>query len=302
MRDNPVLFDLAHYLDAGLDPVTAVARVRSDRPRDKRALDRLQSELRRGRSLAEGLSAAGYAGKLDAAIISVGEQAGKLDAALRVVAQREERRRLRAAGLRFRLWLPNTVLAIVLVVGIIRAVTAGAALSAALIDAGSVALLVLAVTYAIVVALSRDPTSWLRLAWGTKLIDSSVILRRYFEHTFFTLFAWQADAGVDFISGATLLARLIDDPGYRKTVERYRASLRRGGSVTTSLETAGLIRGGELTEVIRTAEHAGRLAPALEHYLVAQGAQLERVTDAVFAWLPRAYYAIVFVLGGWSLL
>ena len=290
-----------HYLDAGLDPVAAIARVRSDRPRDKRALDRLHSALRRGRSLAEGLRIAGYAGKLDAAIIGIGEQAGKLDTALRGVAEREERRRLRAAGLRFRLWLPNTVLAVVLVVGIVRAVTAGATLSAALIDAGSITLLVLAVTYAIVASLSRDATNWLRVAWRAKLIDSSAILRRYFEHTFFSLFAWQADAGVDFVSGTTALARLIDDPGYRKTVERYRASLRRGGSVASSLETAGLIRGGELREVIRTAEHAGRLAPALEHYLETQGAELERITDAVFAWLPRAYYAIVFVLGAWSL-
>lgn len=301
MRDNPVLFDLAQYLDAGLDPAAAVARVRTDRRGDKRALDRLSAELRRGRPLAVALSAAGYAGQLDAAIIGVGEQAGKLDAALRAVALREERRRRRAAGLRVRLWFPNVVLAIVLAIGVVRSVTAGATLLAALVNAGITALLVLAVTYAIVTTLSRDPTGWLGLAWRGKLIDSSTLLRRYFEHTFFTLFAWQTDAGVDFVSGAPALAALIDDPHYRKTVARYRASLRRGVGVTESLEIAKLLRGGELAEVIRTGEHAGRLAPALEHYLAAEGARLERVSDTVFAWVPRVYYAIVFVLGASSL-
>lgn len=302
MRDNPVLFDLAQYLDAGLDPIAAVTRVRADKPGDQRALDRLRTELRRGRSLAAGLSAAGYAGKLDAAIVAVGEQAGKLEAALRTVAQRAECRRRRVAGLRMRLWLPNLVLAIALLVGIARALTAGTTLATALIDAGITAGAALAITYAVVAALSRDSTRWLQFAWRAKLFDSDTVLRRYFEHTFFTLFTWQASAGVDFVSGATALAALIDDPDYRNTVSRYRAALRRGTTVTTALENAGLLRGGELAAVIGSAEQAGRLAPALEHYLLAEGARLDRITDGVFAWLPRAYYVIVLVLGGSSLL
>ena len=302
MRSKPVLFELAQYLDAGLDPASAVARTCADKPADRRALDRLRTALRHGQSLAAALATTGYAGKLDAAIIGVGEHAGKLTAALRAVAERAERRDSRVAALRARLWLPNCVLAIVIGSNIVRALSAGTALSTALLDAAIVALPILGVAYAITAALACDAVAWLRLAWTTKLIDSSALVREYFEHTFFTLLAWQANAGVDFVAGATNLGTLIDDPRYRKRVQRYRAALRRGDSVTTALANAGLLHGKELTQVLGTAEHAGRIASALEHYLAARGEQLERTTDAAFAWLPRVYYAAVFVIGGASLL
>lgn len=302
MRGNPVLLELAQLLEAGLDPATAVSRIRADNSADTRALEQLGMTLRRGRSLAAGLGAAGYTGKLDNAIIGVGEQAGKITTALRALARRVERRRRRTTRLRAQLWLPNAVLVIMLASNVVRALAAGTELSGALLDAAVVGIPVFGIAYAIVAATAHDTIAWLRMAWRTQLIDSSATLREYFTSTFFTLFAWQANAGVDFITGATTLAALIDDPRYRQQVERYRAALRRGESVTTALTGAGLLRGSELTEVLRTAEHAGRIGSALEHYLVAQGERLERITDTVFAWLPRAYYAIVFVLGGLSLL
>lgn len=302
MRGNPILLELAQFLEAGLDPATAVSRIRADKPADRRAIKQLRVALRRGQSLAAGLGAAGYTGKLDRAIIGVGEQAGKLTTALRAVARRVERRHSRTATLRARLWLPNAVLVIMLASNIVRALAAGTDLTVALIDAAIVAIPVLAIAAAIVAATAHDSIAWLQIAWRTKLTDSSATLREYFTFTFFTLFAWQANAGVDFITGATTLAALIDDPRYRKQVGRYRAALRRGESVTTALANAGLLHGGELTEVLRTAEHAGRIGSALEHYLATLGERLERTTDTVFAWLPRVYYAAVFVLGGLSLL
>lgn len=302
MRGNPVLLELAQLLEAGLDPATAVSRIRADNSADTRALEQLGMTLRRGRSLAAGLAAAGYTGKLDNAIIGVGEQTGKITTALRALARRVERRRSRTTRLRAQLWLPNAVLVIMLASNVVRALAAGTELSVALLDAALVGIPVFGIACAIVAATAHDTIAWLRMAWRTKLIDSSATLREYFNCTFFTLFAWQANAGVDLITGATTLAALIDDPRYRQQVERYRAALRRGESVTTALTGAGLLRGGELNEVLRVAEHAGRIGSALEHYLVAQGERLERITDIVFAWLPRAYYAVVFVLGGLSLL
>jgi len=301
LRGKPVLFELAQYLDAGLDPVSALARTRADKRADRRTLARLRTALRHGQSLAAALAATGYAGKLDAAIIGVGEHAGKLATALRAVAERAERRDSRVAALRARLWLPNCVLAIVIGSNFVRALSAGTPASAALLDAAIVAVPLLGIAYALTAALARDAVAWLRLAWATQLIDSSAMLREYFEHTFFTLFAWQADAGVDVVAGATTLGSLIDDPRYRQRVQRYRAALRRGDSVTSALADAGLLHGKELTQVIRTAEHAGRIASALDHYLEAQSERLERTTDAAFAWLPRLYYAAVFVIGAASL-
>lgn len=302
MHDKPVLFELAQYLDAGLDPATAVARIRTNEQGERRALERLYKTLRNGRSLAAAVAAAGYADKLDTAIISLGEQAGKLTTALRAVARRAEHRHRRIATLRSRLWLPNCLLAIVLGINIVRALTAGTPVFTALFDAALVGIPVLALATAITAALRADSLTWLRIAWRAQLIDASAFVREYFAYTFFTLFAWQANAGVDFIAGSTALATLIDDPQYRKRVGRYRASLQRGERVTTALVNAGLLHGGELTQVLGAAEHAGRIASALTHYLEAQGERLEHTTDTIFAWLPRAYYAVVLVIGGTSLL
>jgi len=357
LRGNPVLLELAQLLEAGLDPATAVSRIRADNSADTRALEQLGMTLRRegfgwdigplllgdlgpGEPAREVLAELGIAGQVRLAQEDRGvafpdyqlwkpeayggpywrrerlkelfpQERDGLDRYYRfydqvldlvALARRVERRRSRTTRLRAQLWLPNAVLVIMLASNVVRALAAGTELSVALLDAALVGIPVFGIACAIVAATAHDTIAWLRMAWRTKLIDSSATLREYFNCTFFTLFAWQANAGVDLITGATTLAALIDDPRYRQQVERYRAALRRGESVTTALTGAGLLRGGELNEVLRVAEHAGRIGSALEHYLVAQGERLERITDIVFAWLPRAYYAVVFVLGGLSLL
>lgn len=302
MRESPFLFDLAQLLAAGLAPDAAVRRLEPRSASDGRRLDRLGADLQRGRALAPALAAAGYASKLEAAILAVGEQSGKLDEALRAVARTAERRRIRIAGLRVRLWFPNVVLAIILVIGITRAMTAGASLPAALTQAGLTALPVVALTYAIVYALSRDATGWLTFAWRSGLIDSSTLARRGFEYTFYTVCKWQTDAGVDFLSGTATLGGLIDEHRYRQAVGRYRSSLQAGRPVTESLETAGLLKSGELREVVRVGEESGRLAPALGRYLDDEETRLDRITDTVFAWLPRSCYALVLLVGGYSLM
>lgn len=302
MGRNPVLYELAQFLDAGLDPISATGRIHADTVRDRQALERLRSALARGRSLATGLSEAGYTDTLDTAIVAVGEQAGKLTAALHTVARRAEHRHARTARLHKQLWLPHTMFALMLGIDIVRALTAGTVVSTALADAALLAIPVLGLAYAILTAARCDATAWLRIAWRTKLIDNSSLAREVFNDTFYTLFAWQAAAGVDFIAGAETLAALIDEPRYRRRVARYRAALGRGESVTSALASADLLQGGELRQVLDTAEHAGRIAAALEHYFARHGERLERIADTVFAWLPRGYYAAVFVIGGSTLL
>jgi type II secretory pathway component PulF len=59
---------------------------------------------------------------------------------------------------------------------------------------------------------------------------------------------------------------------------------------------AALVLSAELTQLLGSAEFAGRLAPALEHYLGILQQRLELATASLFAWLPRIYYVLVFLV------
>lgn len=302
MNDNPVLLDIAQLLEAGIAPLDAVERLHSDRGGEQRALAGLSRDLKQGRSLAVAVSAAGFATWLDSEILKAAENAGKLTVALRLVAANFERRRSRAARLRMRLWLPNTVMFIALAIGVVRATTAGAALSAALFNAIAIALTVTVVTQTMVVMARRDPARWLSFGWGFGLQRNNALFRQYFEQTFYTLFAWQTDAGLDYVAGAKNLAGLIDVKSYRSAVDRYQRLVTAGGAVADALQRAQLMVPGELAEIFKVGEQSGRLVAALQHYLTDQGYRLERITTNIFTWIPRIYYGIVVVIAAASLL
>jgi type II secretory pathway component PulF len=288
MRENSILFDLAQLLEAGIAPVEATQRLQADRSNDQRALAKLHTDLNRGYAFAACLQRAGFASDLETEILKTAEQAGKLSEALRLVATRYERRRLRAGSLRMRLWFPNTVMFIALVVGAIRAVTAGTT--------------VLSAIFQITASTSRDASRWLSFGWRIGLHRSSDLFRDFFELTFFTLFAWQSSAGVDPVSGAKSLATLINAPDYRRAINRYRDEITHGSTIAVALAKAALVKPGELAEVINVGEQSGRLAQSLEHYLCAQEIQLEAVTKQILAWTPRLYYFVIIMIAGATLI
>ena len=302
MRDNPVLFDLAQLLDAGIAPREAAERLRGDRGGEERSLAALLTDLKRGRSLATALSAAGFATRLETEILKAAEDTGKLSEALRLVADNFEARRARASALRMRLWLPNTIVFIALAIGVVRATTAGADLSAALFVAMTIALAVAIVTQALLACARRDASRWLALGWRFGLQRTSALFGRYFEQTFYTLFAWQVESGRDYVSGAKILRSLIDTRSYRNAVDRYQTLIAAGGAVANALQQAELLVPGELATVIDVGEQSGRLAPALRHYLIHEGHRLDRATNGIFTWLPRIYYFFVLLVGAGSLL
>ena len=302
MNDNPILLDIAQLLEAGIAPLDAVERLHSNRGGEQRALDGLGRDLKQGRSLAAAVSAAGFATRLESEILKAAENAGKLTVALRLVAANFERRRSRAMRLRMRLWLPNTVVFIAVAIGVVRATTVGVAVSAALFNAIVIALTVTVVTQTMVAMARRDPARWLALGWRFGLQRSNALFRQYFEQTFYTLFAWQTDAGLDHVAGAKNLAGLIDTKSYSSAVGRYQRLVTAGGGVADALQRAQLMVPGELAEIFKVGEQSGRLVAALQHYLTDQGYRLEHVTASIFTWIPRIYYLIVLLIGAASLL
>ncbi len=294
-----LLFDLAQLIEAGIAPVEAIRRLQSDRVNDDHSLTRLAEHLQRGRGFASALGEAGYASKLETEILSAAEGAGKLSEGLRFVATNLEQRRARTKTLRLRLWLPNFVLFIALAIQVVRTTTTDTALSAALVSAGIIALLAVGTSQLLLIYAARDPSHWLALGWRLKFHNSSDLFRHLFEQTFYTLFVWQIDSGLDYTSGSKALASLVDCASYRQAVTRYRQHVREGGAVADALTRAGLLAPGELEQVILVGEQSGRLGPALRHYLTFQGEHLERVLNNIYTWLPRLYYIIVLAIGIW---
>jgi len=154
LRDTPVLFDLAQLVDAGISPVEATRRLKADRSKAEPALDALATAFSNGKPVASALRSAGFATVLESEILHNAEQCGKLSDALRLVAHNVESRTLRAETLR--LWLPNLVVFVALVVGVIRNLTTGAAIGVAITQAMLIAIVVFAFTQMTLNATKRD--------------------------------------------------------------------------------------------------------------------------------------------------
>ncbi len=302
MQDRPLLFDLAQLLEAGMAPVEAISRLQGGRAGKNRLLTQLHDDLRRGHTLAAALSASGFASRVEIEILKTAETAGKTTSALRLIAANDERRRARTQSLRLRLWLPNFVLFVALALQVVRAITAGSSLGTAVIGPGIIALAIAVISQFLLAALARDASIWQSYGWRLGLHRSSALYRQYFEQTFYTLFMWQTDAGIDYAAGAKTLRSLVDCRAYRNSVTRYERQVSNGNSVTESLSSVGLLVPGELQQVMKVGEQAGRLAAALQHYLYLRGQHLERVTEQIYAWLPRIYYIIVVVIGAASMI
>lgn len=297
MQDKPLLFDLAQLLEAGIAPVEAISRLQSGRAGDDRLLTQLHGDLQRGHALATALSASGFTTRLETEILKAAETAGKTTVALRLIAANYERRRTRTQSLRLRLRLPNFVLFVALAIQVVRATTAGTPLGTAIIGPGIIALVVVLLSQLLLAFLARDDSYWQSFGWGLGLNKSSDLFRQFFEQTFYTLFMWQTDAGLDYAAGAKTLGSLVDCKSYRNTVTRYQQQVTRGEGVTDALSRVGLLVPGELQQVMKVGEQTGRLAPALQHYLDIQGEHLERATNNIYTWLPRIYYIIVLAIG-----
>ena len=296
-----LLVDLSRLLEAGMAPLDAVAHLASHSTSETASLDKMASALRQGRSLADAIKAAGMASQIEIEILKVAEHAGKLTEALRLTARQLEQRSTRASALRARLWLPNILLLIVVAVGVVRAVTAGQTVAQAAFAGLPVVVFALLFAWVLERAARADRTAWLSIGWSLGAHERSALFRRFFEQTFCRLLTWQIEAGVDAVSGARVLSTLLGSSRYRSAAGDYRRALAAGKPVAESIRLAGLVREGELAQVIHTGEQSGRLGDALRQYFALEDARLESVTSTIYTWLPRFYYFAIVVTGSLAL-
>lgn len=183
-------------------PRPRTRRLKADRSKAEPALDALATAFNNGKPVAGALRSDGFATVLKSEILHNAEQCGKLSDALRLVSHNVESRTLRAETLRLRLWLPNLVVFVALVFGVIRNLTTGAAIGVAITQAMLIAIIVFAFAQMTLNATKRGASKWLSLCWRLGLQNGSKLFRRFFEQTFFTPLMWPSEAGVDLISGA----------------------------------------------------------------------------------------------------
>ena len=295
------LYDLAQLLEVGIAPSEAIARLRTESTRHDSVFALLNRELKAGRTFASAMLASGIASQLESAVLAAAAQSAELSEALRYVAANAEKRETRVASMPVRLWLPNFILVIALVSKAVRTSSAGMPLSE-LSGIALVTLCIIALSQYLLYRLRHDAGSALAMAWRLGLQRTSDIVIRYFEHYFFSLFAWQVESGLDYLNATNTQSGLIDASTYRRSIQHDRAHLSQGGEVTKGLANAGLARTPELIEVLRTGEASGRIEQALRHYLDRLSAELDQLNERVFTYLPRAYYVLAMLLAAASII
>lgn len=297
MPDQKTLTHLAQLLDAGIAPLEACIRLERICEHDKRAIRVIHRDVLLKRGLASGIHRAGYCSHLEYGLIRVAESSGKLGGALRFISSNLEKRQQRAKKLRVRLLLPISTLLIMLLINAVVSVTKEIPLSTVLTHVALAIIAVIISTRLLLINAHQDASLWLRLGFALKLNETSKLFQRYFEYFFFTLFTWQIEAGVDYISGSKVLQNLISAKYYVNSIEKYQQLISAGNGVTSALLQTHLIKTAELEQVAVTGEKSGRFSQALQHYLIAEGQRLDSTTDTIFTWLPRIYYFIVIFYG-----
>lgn len=274
MGNKTPLYYLAQLLDTDISVIEAADRLRDICPEEEEAVNSLYFDIKRGRTLATAIKNAGFSSGLEYEILNIAETTGKLENALRFVSSRYEERHRRARELRTRLLLPNAMMIVLLLISAVYMLIVGVGFFTVLFNTIFIVLFVVVVTYALLMFTRNDATYWLSFGWQYGLQQTSVLFRRYSEYTFFTLFVWQVEAGLDYISGAKSLTTLIDAEPYKNAVNNYQKLVRAGEPVVDALLSIELIVPGELAQVIKTGEESGRMSQSLQHYLLLEQQRL----------------------------
>ncbi|MFK7793798.1 MAG: type II secretion system F family protein [Gammaproteobacteria bacterium] len=297
MADKSTLSYLAQLLDSHIAPIEASIRLLNICPDDKQAISQLIKNLRLGCTLAESVNQAEFTSQLEHEILKVAELSGKTSEALRFISSNIIKRQKRSHDLRMRLILPNAIIFIMLAIYTIRAMTAGSGIGSILISSIPVLTLSISITYLLISLVRHDASYWISFGWRLGLQTSSNKFRSLSDHFFFTLFYWQQDAGIDYISGAKILNKLFNASAFQQSMSNYLANINKGKTVTDALSDAHLLAAGELQQVIKTGENSGRLAHALKHFLKANQLHIDQSTDIALMWIPRIYYLITMIIG-----
>lgn len=312
--DAQRLRSLATLLGAGLAPVQALDVLQKQFPGSAIALGRMSQRLRGGESLARALSQAQVLSPSTVDILQVAESAGQLEEALRQIASSAERRRRRIRAFRAKLWLPWGVLIMALLGGsLLRMQIYDASSSGVLLDLGLCLGLVAAVTGLLLRLLETDTVQWLSRGWclGTRVRSRlaafgaahgkeqrSRLYSSAYEYYFFGLLLWPLKAGADCGSALASTAKLMQCNDYQRAVYRAQNCVYRGETLADALQQAGLLLSTEMAQLIRSAEQAGRVAPAIEHHLAILQQRLELAAQTLYEWLPRFYYLLVLGVAG----
>ncbi len=289
--------ELAALLGAGVafqDALTSLSRQhRGAAPMVRRLLD----ELKRGRGIGDAMDASGFLSRQDRYLVAAAEQAGTLDAAFATLAERHEKRQARQARLRARLSLSLFTAFLVLAIGAVIAVNSkGASVDTAILSALLQMVMIVAVVHGLRRLAALDAAAWLSWAWRAGLLQRSRRMSRVFEHYFYSVIAWQLEAGLPASDTLRNASGALDAASFEDTALACADRLAHGAGMHRTLTDAGLVLSHDLGTVIQAGEQAGRLAASIRHHLEQQQLHIDLDTDQLLAWIPRAAYVLVVLM------
>jgi len=289
---QPNIFrDLATLCDAGISVSDAVKRVANSHPKIKEWV-LVVSDLQKGSKLNVSLSNRGLITRYEQEIVSVGEFSGRLVQSLMHISESYDKRRSRISKLKSKLYMPFAVLTVAIFVSGILKISQNSEISIVSVILASVFYFALALgaTKLILHLMQNEANFWLNLVQN---YDKSEWYQMQFQQVVFGALLWQLSSGIDFKTGFSRIAKLIDSKAIRRKLLAASTACEQGQSVCQSVEKAQLPITLELKQVLISGEKSGRLEEAIGRFLEQNAILLDIMIDNAFDWAPRIYYGLI---------
>jgi len=289
-----IFYDLATLCDAGISILDAAKRVAASHSNIK-AWSSVIAMLERGNKLSLALGKHGLISRYEQEVISVAEYAGRTSEGLRNISNSYDKRRLRISRLKSKLYYPFAILVVGILVSSILQIARNPELSKITVLSQAIFVLFTAIlaTKAMLNLMQKDACSWLSFA---KQHSSSEWYKMQFQQVVFGALLWHISSGIDFKTGFTRIAKLIDAKIVQKKLKLASNYCANGLSVTNAVQQAKLPITREFNQILLTGEQSGRWEGSVRKFLEQNEFLLDQRIDNAFEWAPRIYYGVIVLM------
>jgi len=283
--------DLATLTDAGISVLDAAKRIAASHPKTAKWSEVI-SLLEKGNSLSQSLSKSGLITRYEQEVISVAEFAGRVPHGLRTISNSYDQRRIRISKLKSKLYMPFAVLVIAIIISGILKVSQNPDVSVisvvimAMIYLG----LALGATRLILEIMQKEACFWLN---KVKSFERNEWYQMQFQQVVFGALLWHASSGIDFKTGFSRVANLINAKDIRKKLILTGNHSGQGFSVSEGVKKAKLPISNVFKQALITGEQSGRWEEAVKLFLDQNALLLDDRIDNAFEWAPRIYYGLI---------
>ena len=291
-------FQLSRLEQAGFPAQQAFGLLEKTDPETERLIDRMQRQLKSGRSIAESGYRTGLFSGSDRAVIHAGEISGNLAVIYRQLADYYGDRVRRARKIKAQLVLPSVVLALALFIQPLPALILNQIGGMDYLAATVGRLFTIALLLFIVVKLP----GWLTDGWLRRLGLSTLVYQLQFRlpviapwlisrqiNGFFRSLGLMLNAGIAVSEALPKALETFSNPLLRAQFDPVISATANGSSLTEALSEVGEVD-RQTIQLLLAGEKSGKLAETVLQVTKLEAEKIDRQNDSLAEWLPRIFY------------